>query len=76
MSGSSYFNGSDQVFLSVSSQYSDRKLASGQDDGFGQILQHETQGRGRISHGICSMKDDETIETVIIVLDDFHQFRP
>ena len=65
-----------QVFFSVGAQHADGQLASCQDDRFAQVFQHEAQCRCRICHGVRAVQDDESVEIIVIVLDNLDQFCP
>ena len=59
------FDGRDEVLAPVGAQHADRNLASGEDHGFGEIFEHEAQGRCRIGHGVGSVQHDEPVVIVV-----------
>ncbi len=76
MFGCSYFNGGDEVFFSVCAQEFRWELGTGEDDRLGKVLEHETECGGCIGHRICTVQDDEAIEIVVVVVDDFYNLCP
>ena len=66
----------DQVFASIGAKHADRNLATGKDNGLGEILEHEAQGRGGVGHRIGAMQDDEAIVAVVIFADQLGQRHP
>ena len=71
-----YLNGSHQVLLAVCTQFTDWQLATGQNHRFGKILEHETECRRGIRHGIGTVEDDKSVVVVIAVGYDAYDFRP
>lgn len=71
-----YLDGGDEVFLSVGAEHTDGELRTGQDDGLCQVFEHEAEGRGGIGHGVGAVQDDEAVEAVVVVIDDFYNLRP
>ena len=69
-------HGGDQVFLAVGAWHPDWKLASGEHDGLGQILQHEAQGRRRVRHRVGSVQDHESVIFIIALLDQRRERLP
>ena len=63
--GGSNLDACNKVFFAVGAQLSHGQLASGQNNGLGQILQQERQHRGRVRHGVGSVKDDEAVVQVV-----------
>lgn len=74
MLGGGYFNGGDEVLFPVGAQGADGKLGTGEDDRLGKVLEHETEGGGCIGHGVGTVQDDEAVEVVVVVVDDFTIF--
>lgn len=74
MLGGGYFNGGDEVLFPVGAQGADGKLGTGEDDRLGKVLEHETEGGGCIGHRIGTVQDDEAVEIVVVVVDDFTIF--
>ena len=74
--GRSNLYGRDEVLLAVGAQHADGELRTGQDDGFGQVLQHEAEGGGGVGHRVGAVQDDEPVEIVVVVVNDTHQFGP
>ena len=66
----------DKILLTVGAQLTNRQLRSCKNDRLGKVLKHKRQGTRRVSHGVCAMKDDEAVITVIIVCNDAHKLRP
>lgn len=76
MLGGGNLDGGDEILLAVGAQGTDGELRSGKDDGLRQVFEHEAEGGGGVGHGVRAMQDDETIEVVVIVIDDFDEFGP
>ena len=76
MLGGGYFNGGDEVLFPVGAQGADGKLGTGEDDRLGKVLEHETEGGGCIGHGVGTVQDDEAVEVVVVVVDDFYNLCP
>ena len=70
------FDGRDEVFLAVGAQHADGELAAGEDDRLGEIFEGETHGRGRVGHRVGAMQHHETVEEVVVVVDDARQLDP
>ena len=70
------FDGRDEVLAPVGAQHADRNLASGEDHGFGEIFEHEAQGRCRIGHGVGSVQHDESVVAGVVVADQAGQGHP
>ena len=66
--GGGYLNGRYQVFPSVRPRNAYRQLAAREYDGFGESVQHETQGRCRICHGVGPVQYHEAVVGVIFLL--------
>ena len=66
----------DKILLTVGAQLTNRQLRSGKNDRLGKILKHKRQGTRRVSHGVCAMKDDKAVVTVIIVCNYAHELCP
>ena len=43
---------SDEILSRVAAHHAHRQLRAGEDDRLGKVFEHETQGRGTVSHGI------------------------
>ena len=76
MLGGGYFNGGDEVLFPVGALGADGKLGTGEDDRLGKVLEHETEGGGCIGHRIGTVQDDEAVEIVVVVVDDFYNLCP
>ena len=63
------FDGRNEILPSVGSRLSYRKLASGKDYGFVEILQHKAQGRCGIGHCVGSVEYDKAIIGAVVVPD-------
>lgn len=48
-------------------------LRAGENDWFAQMFTHEGQGRGCVSHSVCTMKDHKSIIVLIVVLETDRQ---
>ena len=76
MLGGGYFNGGDEVLFPVGAQGADGKLGTGEDDRLGKVLEHEAECGGCIGHRIGTVQDDEAVEIVVVVVDDFYNLCP
>ena len=74
--GGGYFDGGDEVFLTVGAQHADGQLRAGEDDGLVEVLEHEAQGRCRVGHCVGTVQHDKAVEQVVVVGDDVHEFHP
>ena len=45
-------------------------------DRLGKVLEHEAEGGGCIGHRIGTVQDDEAVEIVVVVVDDFYNLCP
>ena len=70
------FNGGQEVLLAVGAQDTYGELAACQDDGLVQVLQHETERRGSVGHGVGAVEYHEPIVAVIVCVDDPDQCGP
>ena len=70
------FDGGHHVLLAVCAKLADRKLATREDDRLGEVLKHEGEGGGGVSHRVGAMQDDKAIVIVIIVGDDAYDLCP
>ena len=68
--GSSYFHCRNQIFLGIGTEHTDGQLRTGKNNGFGKSLEHKTQCRSRIRHGICAMKHNKSVELSVVVLNN------
>ena len=74
--GGSYFDGGDEIFLAVGAQGADGELRAGEDDGFGEVLEHEAEGRGGVGHSVGAVQDDKAVEVVVVIVDYFDNLCP
>ena len=74
--GGGDLEGGDKVFLAVGAHLTDGQLRTGDDDGFAQVLKHETQRRGGERHGVGAVQHDEAVVAVIALLDGEGDFAP
>ena len=74
--GAGDFDRRDEVFAAVGAQHADGNLAPCEDHGFGEVLEQETQRRGRIGHGVGAVQHDEAVVTGIVVADELRQGDP
>ena len=74
--GSSYLDGGDEVFFSISSQGADGELGARENNRFGEVLEHETESGSGIGHGVGSVEDDKAVEVVVVVVDYLDDFCP
>ena len=65
-----------EIFFAIGAQLAHRQLTAGQDDRLGQVLQQVRQCRGRISHGVSSMKDHKTVILVVAFGNDAYELSP
>ena len=63
------FDGGDKVFLAVRARCAYRQLASRENHRFGEVLEHETQGRSGVRHGIRAMEHHKTVVIIVFVPD-------
>ena len=63
------FDGGDEVFLAVRTRCAYRQLASRENHRFGEVLEHETQGRSGVRHGIRAMEHHKTVVIIVFVPD-------
>src|ERR1051326_3458717 len=54
-------NGGNKIFLSVSTDDADGQLRTGEHHGLAQILEHKTESRCRVRHGIRTVQDHEAM---------------
>ena len=73
---SGHFDGGDEVLPPVRARCADRELAAREDHRLGQVLQHETQRRGRVGHRVRPMQHDESVILVVVVGNDVRQVCP
>ena len=59
--GRRYLYARDEVLLAVGARLPYGQLAAGEDDGLGEILEHERQCRCRVGHGVCAMEYHEAV---------------
>ena len=69
-------DGGQQVFLAVRAEHPNGQLAAGEHHGFAEIGQHETEGTGRVGHGVGSMEHHKAIVTVPAQEEQAGQFAP
>ena len=71
-----YLDRRQQVLLRVRAQDAYRELGTGEDHGFVQTLQHETQRRRRVTHRVRTVEDDEAVILLVPVIDHLRHLRP
>ena len=71
-----YLDGCQQVLFRVRAQDAHRELGTGEDHGFVQPFQHETQRRRRVTHRVRTMEDDEAVVLLVPVIDHLRHLRP
>ena len=69
VSGGGNLYGRNQVLLAVGANLADGELRAGDYHRFGQIDEHERQGRGRVGHGVCAVEHDKSVIHVIVLFD-------
>ena len=58
----------EEIVTAIRPRLKKRDLRPRDDNALAQILHHEGQGGCSVGHGICSMKDNETIKSFIVAL--------
>ena len=76
MLGGGYFDGSNQVFLSVRAQGSDRQLRTGKDNRLREVFEHEAERRCRIRHRVGAVQDDKAVKVIVVIIYDFDNLGP
>ena len=69
-------DGGQQVFLAVRAEHPNGQLAAGEHDRFAEIGQHETEGTGRVGHGVGSVEHHKAIVAVAAQEEQAGQFAP
>ena len=59
----------DKVVSAVASRLEGGDLGAGDDDRLAQVLQHEGQGRRRVSHRVRAVHNDEPVKELVSKLD-------
>ena len=72
----SYLQCSYEVLLAVGSHLAYRQLRTGYDYRLVKILEHKRQRRGRIGHGVGSVKHHKTVKAVKVVLNRLGYLHP
>ena len=74
--GACDFDGRNQVLAAVGAQHADRNLASGEYHRLGEVLEHETHGRGGVGHGVRPVQYDESVVARVVVAEQFGERHP
>ena len=74
--GRCQFDAGHEVLLAVGAQLSQRQLRSGEDDGLGEVLEHEGERRCRVGHRVGAVQNDEAVVAVVVAGNDLHQLGP
>ena len=74
--GRCYLHRRDQVLLAVGAQLADRQLATGEDDGLRQVLQHVGEGRGGVGHRVGAVQHYEAVVLLVAVGDAVRDVGP
>lgn len=61
--------GTQEIVDAIVADLGERDLRAGDDDGLGEILEHERQGRSRVAHGVGAMQHHERIVVVVAGVD-------
>ena len=71
-----YLKCADDVLAAVGTEHAQRQLAAGEDDGFGEVLEHEAQGRGGVGHGVGAVEHHKAVVVVVGTLYDLGNIDP
>ena len=63
-----YLDSRQQVLTRIATQYAYGQLATREHHRFAQVLQHEAQRRGRITHRVGAVQDHEAVILLIVVI--------
>ncbi len=61
-----HHHGRDQIVTGIRPDFTQRDLRPGQDDRFAVVPEGEGERRGRVGHGVGSMKDNKTVVRFIM----------
>ena len=61
--------GTQEIVDAIVAHLGEQDLRAGDDDGLGEILEHERQGRRRVAHGVGAMQHNERIVVVVAGVD-------
>ena len=70
------FEGTDEILTAVAPQHTHRQLAAGENDGFGEVLEHEAEGRSRVGHGVGAVQNHKAVVVVVFAFYAFGNIHP
>ena len=70
------FDAGQEIFLAVGAQLSDGELRAGDDNGFAEVFEHETQGRGCVGHRVRAVQQHEAVVGIVMVGNDMRHLHP